>query len=197
MVPFQPTQQEEYSQPDKEKEKDVKRRRNEREKEIRKKDDKAEQVKKKATPRPGIEPGFSAWQAEILTTILPRITDWKRLKISLYSSEHSAPTCLMHLAVQGVKCGSASYITILLLSSWWPSHVRNRYSWTLKQKVNEHTCSTTCDYFPLLTTLYFSAECTIVHVVSEPHTINSLPNACIVINTEPGSHYTCTQSLPL
>ena len=42
MVPFQPTQQEEYSQPDKEKEKDVKRRRNEREKEIRKKDDKAE-----------------------------------------------------------------------------------------------------------------------------------------------------------
>ena len=25
-----------------------------------------------ATPRPGIEPGSSAWQAEILTTILPR-----------------------------------------------------------------------------------------------------------------------------
>ena len=27
---------------------------------------------KKETPRPGIEPGSSAWQAEILTTILSR-----------------------------------------------------------------------------------------------------------------------------
>ena len=31
-------------------------------------------AKSRITPRPGIEPGSSAWQAEILTTILPRMS---------------------------------------------------------------------------------------------------------------------------
>ena len=39
--------------------------------------------KKKTTPRRGIEPRSSAWQAEILTTILPRIADRGELLIEI------------------------------------------------------------------------------------------------------------------
>ena len=42
------------------------------------------EARPKYAPRPGIEPGSSAWQAEILTTILPRNRHWHPLEIFIW-----------------------------------------------------------------------------------------------------------------
>ncbi len=55
-----------------------------------------EKITKKRTPRPGIEPGSSAWQAEILTTILSRTSDNTNVQKFIYlASTHlsDTPSC--------------------------------------------------------------------------------------------------------
>ena len=79
----------------------------------------------KQTPRPGIEPGSSAWQAEILTTILPR--NLERVGAIIHSNNNTRKAMVLLAVIFSALSLSIYLLTLAVSLSCWISFPHSHY----------------------------------------------------------------------